>query len=264
MPLGWPTAYPTRIDPGLLEPIPRHKARRELGIDGALPFGGEDVWNAYELSWLTPSGLPGMGILTLRVPCTAPAMAESKSLKLYLGGFAHATFPDADTVARLIGRELSDALGAAVATEITPPESSPRPGDFTSFCLDGLNVETASYRYDAKHLAALRNGGADAVHTHLFRSVCPVTGQPDWGSIAIAWRGRLLCRAGILRYLISYRQTPGFHEDAVERIFMDVREATQATKLTVHGRFLRRGGIDINPYRSTDTERAPRMRLARQ
>jgi 7-cyano-7-deazaguanine reductase len=263
-PLGNRVRYPTRVDPALLQPIPRAAARREIGIARALPFRGEDVWNAFELSWLAPSGLPRIGVLTLRVPCASQAIVESKSLKLYLGGFAQTVFSDAAAAARLAGEAVAKAVGASVKATITAPEHVPPVRDFASYCLDGLAVDVADYRYDAGHLKALPQAGADAVHTHLFRSVCPVTGQPDWGSIAIAWRGRLLQRTALLRYLVSYRQTPGFHEDAVERIFMDVRAAAAATELTVYGRFLRRGGIDINPFRSTSAASAPAMRLARQ
>lgn len=264
LPLGREMAYPMRVDAGVLHPIERRANRRAAGIGEPLPFRGEDVWTAYELSWLAPEGLPQSAVLTLRVPCASPAMVESKSLKLYLGGFAHARFADAASVRASIERDVGRVAGACVDATLAAPRDLPAAGDFPGFCLDGLDARIADYRLDASLLRPRGERGAEAVHTHLFRSVCPATGQPDWGSIAIAWRGRLIERSSLLRYLISYRRTPGFHEDAVERIFADIRHAAQADELTVHGRFLRRGGIDINPFRSTTAARAPAMRLWRQ
>ena len=263
-PLGRETAYPEHVDAGVLHPIERCANRRAAGIGEPLPFRGEDVWTAYEFSWLAPEGMPQSAVLTLRVPCASPAMVESKSLKLYLGGFAHARCADAASVLATIERDVGQTAGTQVEAALTAPQDLPAAGDFSSFCLDGLDARIADYRVDAALLQPRGERGAEAVHTHLFRSVCPATGQPDWGSIAIAWRGRLIERASLLRYLISYRLTPGFHEDAVERIFADIRRAADADALTVHGRFLRRGGIDINPFRSTTAARAPAMRLWRQ
>ena len=262
LPLGKPTAYPTRYDASVLRAIERAGQRREIGLDGDLPFLGEDLWNAYELTWLGPAGLPRIGVLTLRVPCESPAMVESKSLKLYLGSFAQTSFADVAEVTATIERDVSRCVGASARGTI---RRQPVPfGELHGMCLDGLSVETAAYRPNPALLRRDDGFTRDAVHTHLFRTVCPATGQPDSASIAIAWRGRALEREGLLKYLVSYREQPCFHEHAVERIFADVRRAAEARELTVHGCFMRRGGIDINPFRSTRDAKAPLIRLPRQ
>ena len=263
LPLGRPVAHPTRYDPSVLRAIERAPARAAIGLDAPLPFG-EDVWNGYELSWLGPGGLPRVGVATVRVPCGTPRIVESKSLKLYLGGFAQTVFPGKAEVAAAIGRDVEEAVGAPVSAAVCTLDALPKVADFRSFCLDGLNVPIAHYQVRPELLAGGMGEGADAVHTHLFRSLCPVTGQPDLGSIRIAWRGRALNRAGLLAYLVSYRQSVTFHEHAVERIFVDVRRAAAATELVVEGRFLRRGGIDINPLRATSPQCAAAARLPRQ
>lgn len=257
LPLGKRARYPTRYDPSVLRGIDRAPARRRLGIDAALPFVGEDVWNGHELSWLRPSGLPRIGVLTLRVSCDSPRIVESKSLKLYLNSFAQTAFAAAENVAEAVAADLAGVVGRSVSAAVGAPATEL--ADFESFCLDDTPPCLAE-----PLLAATDDEGADAVHTHLFRSVCPVTAQPDWGAVQIAWRGRRIERARLLAYLLSYRTEAAFHEEAVERIFVDMLRTADATELTVHGRFLRRGGIDINPYRSTSQRYAPLLRLHRQ
>ena len=264
LPLGRRVAYPASYDASVLRTIERHTARKEIGIGDPLPFLGEDVWNCYELSWLAPSGLPQVGVLTLRVRVDSPRIVESKSLKLYLGGFGGSKFEDSAAVRAAIEDDLSRETGSAVEVTVGDLDDIQRLGDFATFCLDHLPVSVDRYERSSDLLVATGESGRDAVHTHLFRSVCPITGQPDWGSIAIAYRGRLLDRASVLRYLVSYRETAEFHEVATERVFADLHKATDATELTVDARFLRRGGIDINPYRSTARSRAPMVRLPRQ
>ena len=260
LPLGKPVQAPRRLDRTVLRAIDRTAAREILGLGTPLPFRGEDVWRCYELSWLRPDGLPRIGVLTLRIPCVTPATVESKSLKLYLNGFAHTAFRTVREVRARIRADLEALVGAAIAADIAEGPGHGAAGDFDSFCLDDLD----RYEPDAALLQPTGATGADAVHTHLFRSVCPITAQPDWGAVAIAWRGGLLDRGSLLRYLVSYRDSAGFHEDVIERIFVDLRTATDATELTVDGRFLRRGGIDLNPFRSTHRQRAPSLRLTRQ
>ncbi|MDE0191685.1 MAG: NADPH-dependent 7-cyano-7-deazaguanine reductase QueF [Gammaproteobacteria bacterium] len=264
LPLGRRVAYPASYDPSVLRTVERCTARMEIGIGDPLPFLGEDVWNCYELSWLAPSGLPQVGVLTLRVPVGSPRIVESKSLKLYLGGFGGSKFDDSAAVHSAIEDDVSRETGSAVQAILSDLGDVPRLGDFASFCLDELPVSVDRYKRSPDLLATTGNLGRDAVHTHLFRSVCPITGQPDWGSVAIAYRGRLLDRASVLRYVVSYRDTADFHEVATERIFADLRNAMDATELTVDARFLRRGGIDINPFRSTSQPEAPIVRLHRQ
>lgn len=264
LPLGRRVAFPGKYDPSVLRTIERRTARQGMGIGDRLPFLGEDVWNCYEASWLAPSGLPRVGILTLRVPADSPRIVESKSLKLYLGGFARSRFEDSAAVCSAVENDLSENTGSAVQAIVRGLGDIQLHGDFETFCLDHLPVPVDRYERSPDLLAATGNVGRDAVHTHLFRSVCPITGQPDWGSVAIAYRGRLLDRACVLRYLVSYRETADFHEVATERIFVDLHRATDATELTVDARFLRRGGIDINPFRSTVRSRAPMVRVPRQ
>lgn len=264
LPLGRRVDAPLRYDPSVLRSIDRRTARREMGIGDKLPFSGEDVWNCHELSWLSPSGLPRAGVLTVRVPVESPRIVESKSLKLYLNGFNAETFEDADTVAAAVERDLAGETGGDVRASIRDSRAVDPPGDFASFCLDDLPARVERYERAPELLAASDEQGADAVHTHLFRTVCPITGQPDWGSVRIDYRGRLLDRTGLLRYLISYRNQADFHEVTAERIFVDIHNAADATELTVDARYLRRGGIDINPFRSTNLAEAPPIRLPRQ
>ncbi len=269
LPLGKPAAYPERYSPDLLRAIERAPARAEIGIGGTPPFTGEDVWNGYELSWLAPGGMPRIGVLNLRVPCESPAIVESKSLKLYLNSFAQTPFAHGDELAAVIQADLSRLTGASVTAAILAPTASAAGvtgTDLPGFRLDDLELEVRHYQYAPELLAATAEVGADAVHTHLFRSVCPITGQPDWGSMAVAWRGRLLDRAALLAYLVSYRQSGGFHEHLVERILVDVGRVAAATEITVYGYFLRRGGIDINPFRlmgPARSTRPPALRLPR-
>ena len=265
LPLGRRVDYPTTRDPSVLRGIAREPARANIGLGEPLPFG-EDVWNAYEFSWLAPSGLPRIGVLTAHVPCASPRIVESKSLKLYLGGFAQTVFAAKTDVTAAIAQDLTAATGTAVSVEInTPAEATPL-GEFRGFCLDDLDVDIEHYEVAPQLLVSAEPAaaGTDAVYTHLFRCLCPVTGQPDHGSIRVAWRGRQLNRAGLLAYLVSFRTSTGFHEETVERIFVDVRRAAAATDLTVEGRFLRRGGIDINPWRTTSPRPPEVTRLPRQ
>jgi len=264
LPLGRPADYPNRYDPAVLRRIERRVARERIGLGHPLPFTGEDVWNCYELSWLSPSGPPRIGVLEVRVPAESPNIVESKSLKIYLNGFGGETFDDATDPASVIEADLSRETGAEVRVSIRAPQDLPLARDFTSFCLDELAVAVDQDRCPGELLETAGSTGSDATHTHLFRTTCPITGQPDWGSVAITYRGRLLHRASVLRYLVSYRNTADFHEVVAERTFVDLLAATDATDLTVDFRFLRRGGIDINPFRSTSVPNAPPLRLKRQ
>ena len=265
LPLGRSVGYRTTRDPSVLRGIARAPARANIGLGDPLPFG-EDLWNAYEFSWLAPSGLPRIGVLTARVPCASPRIVESKSLKLYLGGFAQTVFAARADVTAAITQDLTAATGAAVSVQLNAPAATMPLGEFRGFCLDDLDVNIEHYEVAPQLLASAEPSaaGTDAVYTHLFRCLCPVTGQPDHGSIRVAWRGRQLDRADLLAYLVSFRTSTGFHEETVERIFVDVRHAAEATELAVEGRFLRRGGIDINPWRSTSPRPPEVIRLPRQ
>ena len=262
MPLGRSVDYPTAYDASLLRTVPRADGRSVwLAAGSALPFQGEDVWHCHELSWLGPEGVPRIAIARLRVPCDSPAIVESKSLKLYLGSFAQTVMDMPGAVRSALARDIGGIVGGEVGVELLGVDAAPSMAPLAGESLDGLTPKLTVYRRDAQLLEVAGGSGSDCIHTNLFRSVCPITGQPDWGSIVIDYDGRLLNRESILAYLVSHRLSPGFHEDAIERIFVDIQEATEATALAVHGRFLRRGGIDINPFRSL-APRSPALELA--
>lgn len=256
-PLGKPTTYLERYDPGLLCPIARDEGRALIGLTpgAALPFHGEDIWNAYEVSWLDMSGKPEVATMRLRVPVDAPHLIESKSLKLYLSGFNMARHPSADAVAGIVARDLADAIGAAVAVALILPDEldglvlRDPPGG----CLDRMTPRLVGYTVDAGGLSTEAETVSETWFSRLFRSTCPVTGQPDWGTVFIDYTGPRIDPGSLLGYLVSYRQHAGFHENCVERIFMDLSRRCGPTSLTVAARFTRRGGLDINPVRSSGT-----------
>lgn len=266
-PLGRAVAYGDRYDPGLLFSIDRAPQRTLLGLDDALPFSGVDLWTAYELSWLDPRGKPEVAIGRLGVPAESPRIVESKSLKLYLNSLSQTPFESMAAVERTIAADLGRAFGAAVAIELVPARDFAQLGlaELAGEVIDDLAVEVRDYTPRAALLAASGATVEESLVSHLFKSNCPVTGQPDWGSVQIHYRGPQIDRAGLLGYLVSFRQHAGFHEHCVERIFVDIRKRCRTEKLTVYARFTRRGGIDINPFRS-DWERVPEagVRTARQ
>lgn len=266
-PLGRKTAYPTRYAPDVLYTIARADNRRALGIDEhELPFRGEDLWTAYDLSWLLPSGKPQAAIATLRVPASSPRLIESKSLKLYLDSLAMTRFGEVDAIASTIGSDLSQACGAPVDVALSPP--TPSGGglsDFPGVCIDDVAVDCDRWQVDPSLLAAMSDDPvSEALHSHLLRGLCPVTGQPDIGSILIRYHGPKMDRAALLRYLVSYRSHPDFHENCIERIFLDLKEHCAPSRLSVYARYNRRGGLDINPFRSDGDDQAPDLRLQRQ
>jgi 7-cyano-7-deazaguanine reductase len=267
-PLGKATDYPDRYDASLLFAVPREPQRVTLGIRGKLPFSGCDIWNAYEITWLDPRGRPRLAIGEIRVDAQSPAMAESKSLKLYLGSFAQERLASAAELAERIASDLTRLCGDPVAVALTPGEAfePATPGRANFF--GSTSVDESDADFDSADPGLLAHGGETAnesLRTSLFRSTCPVTGQPDYADVFIRYRGPRIERAGLLRYLVSYRRHAAFHEACVERIFVDIADRCRAEKLSVYARFLRRGGIDINPFRS-NFELAPpeNARTARQ
>ena len=266
-PLGRRTAYPAHYAPEALHAIARAGNRRALGIDDAnLPFRGEDVWTAYDLSWLTASGKPQAAIATLRVPAASPNLIESKSLKLYLDSLAMTRFDDERVVASTIADDLSKTCRASVDVTLSPPTPS---GDglsnFPGICIDDATVKCDQWEVDPSLLAVTVDEiVSETLHSHLLRSLCPVTGQPDIGSILVRYRGPKSDPAALLRYLVSYRSHSDFHESCVERIFLDLKKHCAPEQLSVYARFNRRGGLDINPFRSDTDAAAPDLRLPRQ
>ncbi|MDR0775094.1 MAG: NADPH-dependent 7-cyano-7-deazaguanine reductase QueF [Azonexus sp.] len=254
-PLGKPTEYRATYAPDLLYPIPRQLKRDELGLTGtALPFVGEDLWNAYELSWLNPKGKPVVAVGTLRVPADSPNLIESKSLKLYFNSLNQTAFANTDAVVAALGADLSAAAGAPVIVELQSLGCRPAAqiGYPEGVLLDDLDIACDAYQ-PAPQLLATLDGPVveETLYSHLLKSNCLVTGQPDWAMVVIRYRGRPLDRAGLLRYIVSFREHNEFHEQCVERIFCDISRHCRPEALAVHARYTRRGGLDINPFRSS-------------
>lgn len=266
-PLGQSTSYPDDYSPDSLYAIARIDGRSALGIDGGLPFNGTDIWNAWDLTWLDNAGKPVAATAEIRVPADSVNLVESKSLKLYLGSFAMARIGSANELASVITHDLATCTGADVYVVIRPPSSSDtgRIARLPGNCLDTLDVSCNDFDVNPGLLSADRESlVAEDLYSDLLRSLCPVTGQPDMGSVLISYRGPKIDRRRLLRYIVSYRQHQDFHETCVERMFMDIRERCGAEQLTVYARYQRRGGIDINPFRSNFESGALNSRLWRQ
>ena len=241
--------------------------RRSIPFGGALPFRGADLWTAYELSWLDAVGKPKVAIATFTVPVDSPRIVESKSVKLYLTALNQVRFASAADVAATLRRDLAQATGAEVDVRLTLPDgfaALPR-AEPAGECLDALAIGFDGYAPVPQALHATGPVVAETLFTRLFRSVCPVTGQPDYASVELRYRGARIDRAGLLRYLVSFRRHPGFHEHCVERVFVDVRSRCRPDHLAVYARFTRRGGVDINPFRTSGDDPVPvNARTARQ
>ena len=267
-PLGRTTAQPVDYAPEVLHAIARAENRAQLGIGESLPFHGTDIWNAWELTWLAANGQPQTATAAIRVPADSPNMVESKSLKLYLNSFAMTRQDSARAVAAVIARDLSACIGASVDVRLRDPahlQAGVSTGRMPGVCLDGVDVDCSVWQVDAGLLRA--DPGhivSEEFYTDALRSLCPVTGQPDIGSVAICYRGPRIDPAALLRYVVSYRQHSDFHEGCIERMFIDLEERCRPERLTVHGRYLRRGGIDINPFRSNFEDPPGSLRLWRQ
>lgn len=270
-PLGQPSQYVDAYQPALLYRLDRAPARDALGMGQALPFDGEDVWHGYEFSWLNSQGKPQVGGIRLRVPATSPRMVESKSVKLYLNAFAQSSFASAQAVQNALREDLTDAVGAEVGVELLDLNDLPAAADILpGACIDDLELTEPCY---VREPALLQTDIArtrrkplveESLHSHLFRSLCPVTGQPDWASMVIRYVGPPIDRQRLLAYLVSYRLHQAFHEATVEQIFTDLKARCAPQILTVGGFFVRRGGVDISPWRSDHEPVAPGWRLRRQ
>lgn len=269
LPLGKPTLYKSEYDPCLLCPIPRQLKRDEIGLPDELPFHGVDIWNAYEMSWLTAQGKPVVAMGEFRIPCESPNLIESKSIKLYLNSFNQTKFDDFESVRALMSQDLGGAAGTPVdvrligAAEFVNQSFASLPGR----CLDDLDIAVENYTLNPDLLGGAADPQqqvAETLHSHLLKSNCLVTNQPDWGSLLIRYQGAKIDHEALLRYLISFRQHNEFHEQCVERIYCDLMRFCQPEKLTVYARYTRRGGLDINPYRSNFEYEVENLRLARQ
>ena len=252
-PLGHATDYPDAYDASLLFPVSRAPQREAIGISAVLPFTGSDRWTAYELTWLDPRGKPAIAIANFDVPATSTAIVESKSVKLYLGAFAQTRFDDAAAVIAVLERDLARSTGERVGVTLSLPAQfrDQRLAEIDGTSLDTLPVAIDRYQLEPDALAVQAGDASETLRTDLFRSVCPITGQPDYASVAITYEGPRVDREALLRYLVSYRCHAGFHEHCVERIFVDLQRACRCRSLLVAARFTRRGGVDINPWRGS-------------
>ena len=257
IPLGRSVEYPREYDASLLFPIPRSQGRAAIGIDAALPFTGHDRWHAYELSWLNRRGKPHVATATICVPADSPNLIESKSLKLYLNSFNASPFAGHQDVRDRITADLSAAAGCDVAVSFGLPAVDRRR---SAILIDTIDTDIHHYGPPDAALLALQAGGAEVEETltsELLKSNCPVTGQPDWARVSIAYRGPAIDHASVLRYLVSFRDHCEFHEQCVERIFVDLHALARPAMLSVEARYTRRGGLDINPWRATPGTPAP-------
>jgi len=259
--LGQQVAGSETYDPTLLFPVPRETARSSLP-GGVFAGFGEDVWHAYELSWLRPQGMPISRMGVLRVPATSANIVESKSLKLYLNSFNSHRFVSDDEARRTIIDDVSAVVGEGVDLELHEPESERMAGvPIDGRCLDELTVVPAD-QADPMLLQAVP--GDSVQYTHLMRSLCPVTAQPDWATVVVETRGGSPESEGLLRYLLAYRNHQEFHEQCVERIYTDLQQRLAPAYLSVQALYTRRGGLDICPWRSSKAGPAPVYRIHRQ
>ncbi len=273
--LGKNSAYVDQYDASLLFPIPRAVKREELGIQGAPIFFGADLWTAFELSWLNLKGKPQVAIAHIMVPAETTHIVESKSFKLYLNSFNATRFVDVQAVRDCMREDLDQALwhGGTIESRcgvkiILPEDFDKEPvHELDGLNLDRMDIECTQYQ-PAHELLTAEHDEAPVTETfvsHLLKSNCLVTGQPDWGSVQISYSGSQIDQAGLLQYIVSFRNHNEFHEQCVERIFMDIWTRCKPLKLSVFARYTRRGGLDINPWRTSHPQSPPaNIRTARQ
>jgi len=266
-PLGKKARHASTYSPDLLFSLARADARQAGGIGVELPFSGVDLWNAWEITWLNNESRPVVATAEIRVPAESPGIIESKSLKLYLNSLAMSRYQDADEVRKLVARDLSAAAGHEVQVDLLSASAwqqqqlSQLPGT----CIDDQPAHTSASGVDASLLCTSNDTvELQELHSHLLYSNCPVTNQPDSGSLLIRYSGPEIDAAGLLNYIVSFRQHNDFHEACVERIFVDILERCATEKLTVYARYNRRGGLDINPFRSNFETNPANARLWRQ
>ena len=273
--LGRASAYVDQYDASLLFPIPRAQKRAEIGIAGGSPFFGADIWTAFELSWLNLRGKPQLALAHFTIPAETPNIIESKSFKLYLNSFNNSRFADAAEVLQRLRADIAEAVwrgraAQSVGVRLIGPEQFDREPvyELDGLSLDRLDVECSRYQPAPELLrtaAADEGAVSEVLVSNLLKSNCLVTGQPDWGSVQISYTGLPIVQEGLLQYLVSYRNHNEFHEQCVERIFMDIWTRCKPTKLTVYARYTRRGGLDINPFRTSHPQALPgNTRTARQ
>ncbi|MCB1687236.1 MAG: NADPH-dependent 7-cyano-7-deazaguanine reductase QueF [Halioglobus sp.] len=264
--LGRHTPVVQEYAPQLLYAIPRSTARTGLGIGDQLPFHGVDLWHAYEMSWLDDVGKPVAWVGRFHVPADSPNIVESKSFKLYLNSLNSTRFPSIDAARGTIVADIEAVAGARVALELLPVGDASLAGArLSGECLDRLTVSPWAGEPTAQQLQVQSGSTVEEIlYSHLLRSLCPVTGQPDWATVWLHYRGTAIERSSLLQYIIAYREHQEFHEQCVERMFCDISSRCEPEFLHLQAFYTRRGGLDINPFRSTDASACPQGRLDRQ
>jgi 7-cyano-7-deazaguanine reductase len=268
-PLGKQSTYITHYQPDLLFPIPRKLKRDEINISTTLPFKGFDIWTAFELSWLNQKGKPIVAMGEFIFPCESPNIIESKSFKRYLNSFNNTKFASTQEVMNTLQIDLSRESGAEVVVKIIPLNdfSDIKIQTFSGVCIDDLDVDCSEYHVNAGllKLESEKEIISEKIFSDLLKSNCLVTGQPDWASVQIEYTGKKISHESLLKYIVSFRDHNEFHEQCVERMFVDIMKHCAPQKLSVYARYTRRGGLDINPFRSTETVVAlANDRLSRQ
>ena len=269
-PLGKQSAYINTYTPSLLFPIPRKPKRDEIHLSESLPFIGYDIWTGFELSWLNSKGKPVVAIAEFIIPCESKNIVESKSFKLYLNSFNNTHFESFEHVHTVLQKDLSQCTQTPIEVKLFKlDEASDKITYLSGKCIDDLDVECNKYQPETSYLTTSQDPVdrvEESFYTNLLKSNCLVTGQPDWGSIQIQYKGPRICQKGLLKYIVSLRDHNEFHEQCVERIFTDIQRLCQPEWLTVYARYTRRGGLDINPFRTNQKDKAcpQNVRLIRQ
>lgn len=264
-----PAGPPAEYSPDLLQAIPRADGRARLEIADELPFAGEDIWNAYELSWLDANGRPVVATGEFRIPADSPNIVESKSLKFYLNSLNACRYESPVTVRSTLAADLGAVCGAEAQVRLhaSASDGTLAQGEPVGHCIDTEELNQPTYDLDPKLLRASvepQSHIAETLHSNLLKTNCPVTAQPDWATVMIRYRGPKIRRSALLAYLVSYRNHAEFHEQCVERMFVDIERYCRPTALSIYARYLRRGGLDINPFRSNFETPPPNVRLLRQ
>jgi 7-cyano-7-deazaguanine reductase len=268
LPLGRQVVSSSSYDTNQLRPIPRKIGREAIGIfsNSSLPFLGEDIWNCWELSWLDPNGKPVIAVAEIRIPVKTPNMVESKSLKLYLNSFSMTRLNSPETLRKIIARDIGRIVEGTVSVQLILPEAfgKLRIMEPEGICIDHQHIDIKEFSVSSDLLAVDNHRVSEILFSRLIRTNCPVTGQPDWATVCVKYTGPRIRPDSLLCYFVSFRQTQGFHESCVETMFCHILEKCKPEALTLSARFTRRGGIDINPFRSTETSSSPNYRDPRQ
>lgn len=269
--LGKDTVYKATYDASLIFPISRSENREKLSmpvkkVNGGLPFYGCDTWTGYEVSWLNEKGKPEVAIAEFIIPCESENIVESKSFKLYLNSFNQTKLRGLEEAQLRMQEDLSKGFGADIQVILCGVMDYPLNQAGLGDNIDGLDIEVLEYSPNATLLKTLPEQVTETLNSHLLKSNCPVTNQPDWATLVIEYSGSKIDHEALLKYVISFRGHDDFHEHCVEQIFCDLLSVGEFEKLVVSARYTRRGGLDINPTRSLQVgfDKSLIGRLARQ